>query len=249
MNVSVQGRKSQSPHAADEVQAATERDTGGLPAEPVGVWDLSAACALGISERREVMVGFFAEEPGSLAGVLGLGRALVDFFSWEISSGRLADGGGSPWWSAVNGYLVMDLAAAGRLTGRDMPIPRSLESAVDKLLEDGSWPAADAWVMYVQAAPAVAQRRLWMAHDASIGGAALKAASLLGEEGSEEQGFIELVLRFLEQTSASCQPTASGLLGSLVRRWYPGSYPITASQLARIRADALRLARSSEGRW
>jgi hypothetical protein len=142
---------------------------------------------------------------------------VADFQEWELSSGRIVDGGGSRWWAVVNGILVADLAEAGR-----------------SLAGDGSTPAAPgarAWVDYAavagaEPATAVAQRALWAAHQASIGAGAVIAEPLLAEESRAERRFARLVLVVVEEAARRATDTSTDELSRLTGRLYPSGYPI-----------------------
>jgi hypothetical protein len=160
------------------------------------------------------MESHFERWPGTDSHPPGLGRALVDFQDWEISSGRLSDGGGSPWWSAVNGRLISDLedAAAG------VPGPWA-----DYASCDGSDPEA-------------AQAALWLAHQHSIDAGALAAAELLQSEPEVEREFAGIALAIVDMAAGLGHRTSSGALGHQTRELYPRAYPCTEADLARIRA-------------
>ncbi len=115
------------------------------------------------SQRRDLLAGFFngaaAETPG-----LGLGTAIADFLHWEISSGRIRDGGGSPWWSAINGLLLLDMTAAARREPPEAASPAAIES-----------PGVVGWAELldgVATGSTRSQSLLWSAHQGSIGWAA-----------------------------------------------------------------------------
>lgn len=164
---------------------------------------------------------FFSRWPGTDVGRPGLGRALLDFQAWEIDSGRLADDDGSPWWSAVNGWLVLDLDAARR----GVPGP---------------------WFDYTLAEPADQQDALWVAHQQSIEAGVRAAAPLLRAEPPEERSFTRLALAVVEAAAALGYPTSGDGLGRQTRATYPSAYPSTAAALAQARAAVEVMGLSTE---
>jgi hypothetical protein len=175
---------------------------------------LDRASRYPVERRREVLASFFARWPGTDAHALGLGRALWEFQEWEIDSGRLHDHHGSPWWSAVNGWLVGDL-------------------------EDAASGAPGPWADYVaglDGTPEEVQAGLWRAHQHSITCGAESAAGLLGSETAEEQEFALTALAVVDMASAVQLRTSSGALGRQTREHYPRRYPCTADDLTRVRS-------------
>lgn len=183
--------------------------------------DLELACSLSTAERMRTFERFFEAHPrgsgpGGAHPTPGYGRALIDFLAWEIDSGRVVDGGGSAWWKAVNGLLVLDL--------RDALVPSDGTQAATR-------PTVAAWAAYGQAHPGEEQRSLWVAHGLSIERGAVEAAGLLVDEEPAEQSFIRLVLRVLHRSTEASEPTDTSQLGVSVRRHYPGRYPISPAEL------------------
>ncbi len=176
---------------------------------------LETALRMPAVERVALFDRFFHAHPGTGRTGVGLGRAMVDFLAWEVDSGRVADTGGSAWWAAVNGLLVLDVAAAGA----------------------GPPTAGAAWRRYADAPPPEQQAALWRAHQESMARAVSLAAPLLEEECAAERAFVTLVLRVLDGATGRCAPTDSPQLGSSVRRSYPAGYPIGDSQLAALMAS------------
>jgi hypothetical protein len=158
------------------------------------------------------MEAFFTCWPGDDRHRLGLGRALDDFQSWQIRSGRLVDSAGSPWWSTVNGFLVGDLVDAR--TGAEGP-----------------------WQDYASSAPTERQSRLWLAHQHSINRGVDAAEGLLAGETETERAFIELALGVVEMAAATGSHTSSGSLGRRTGELYPGGYPCRESDLERLRRE------------
>lgn len=185
------------------------------PSEPGRAADpLRRALEHPVARRRAVLESFFSRWPGTDAHPLGLGRALAEFQEWEIDSGRLGDGGGSPWWSAVNGRLVSDI-------------------------EDAVQGAAGPWADYVaglDGEPDEVQALLWKAHQHSIDGGAAAAEELLASEPAVEQEFARFALVVVDMAAAMGQRTSGGGLGRQAREHYPTAYPCTEGDLRRIRS-------------
>ncbi len=171
---------------------------------------------LSVPERREIMGSFFGRRPGRHGPAPGLGRALIDFQEWEISSGRIADGGGSAWWATVNGVLLLDLSEA-ELTGRGP------------------------WEVYGRAGPEEAQTGLWEAHQWSIERGVAAAEPLLAEEPELERGFIALALEMVEGSAAVGYPTDTDDLGRQAASLYPDRYPCSAAELELVEAALAEL--------
>ena len=186
---------------------------------PAGAGRLEAAIALSVEERRRAFGRFFSAHPGPGRTGLGLGTALADFLEWEVASGRVADGAGSPWWKAVNGLMVLDVADAA--AGADGP----------------STGAVRAWATY---AAAVAggddgdQVALWHAHQASMAEATAVARPLLEDEPAEEVAFVAIVLDVLDRATARTTATDDHRLGDQARASYPSAYPATAEALVAL---------------
>ena len=161
---------------------------------------------------------FFDAHPGGARPVPGCGRGLIDFLAWEVDSGRVVDGGGSPWWRAVNGLLVLDLVGAMGWPGEP----------------SRAQPTVLVWKRYMSSPPGEKQRRLWQAHEQSIAKAVTEADAMLGEEEPAEQSFIRLVLRVFGRATRTCEPTDTSLLGEAVQRQYPGRYPISRDELEEL---------------
>lgn len=179
---------------------------GSEPLEPV------RAARHTIAHRREVLTAFFSRYPGNGRHRLGFGRALGDFQEWEIRSGRLGDGSGSPWWSTVNGILVNDLAAA-----------------------NGG--AAGPWQDYSASPPEERQARLWLAHQYSINRGVAAAEDLLIRESNLERAFIEVALGVVEMAAAVDLDTSSGSLGRRTTELYPRCYPCDEAELEHLKRE------------
>lgn len=172
---------------------------------------LAEAIALTPSKRRRAVETFFAANRGGRQGTFGLGRALLDFQAWQVVSGRITDDGGSPWWRAVNGMMVLDIATAGRG-------------------EPATSPAVVAWRAYMAAA-AGAQAALWEAHQQSLHRALRLTAGLLAEEAPEEQAFAAIVIDVVDRTALAASATDTPALAELTARYYPQAYPAAAAML------------------
>ncbi len=188
---------------------------------------LDGALRPSVTQRVGTFDRFFHSYPGHGRGALGLGTALADFLAWEVDSGRVADRGGSRWWMAVNGLLVLHVALAGlgpRRVGDLGPV------------EARSMSAVSAWRWYVAAPPAAQQAALWRAHAASIALAVDAAAPLLAEEPPSEQELAAVVLRVLDGATRRLAPTDTPALGDAVRRDYPATYPVRTAELIALTA-------------
>jgi len=187
---------------------------------------LKRAVSISPRQRREVMEAFFADHPGRGEGPHGLGRAILDFQAWQLSSGRVAGPGDSAWWRCVNGFMVLDVAAAMEHSG-----PAS--------------PAVQAWRDFA-ADSAAPQSALWEAHQRSLHRALRACAALLEAECSAEQEFAAIVIDVVDRTALADSPTDSPGLARLTERFYPREYPVAPAALPALRllqestADRLR---------
>ncbi len=185
---------------------------------PAGAGRLEAAIALSVEERRRAFGRFFSAHPGPGRTGLGLGTALADFLEWEVASGRVADGAGSPWWKAVNGLMVLDVADAAAADG----------------LSSG---AVRVWATYaggVVGGDDGDQAALWHAHQASMAEATAIARPLLEDEPAEEVAFVAIVLDVLDRATARTTATDDHRLGDQARASYPSAYPATAEALVAL---------------
>jgi hypothetical protein len=172
---------------------------------------LAEAIALTPAARMATVEAFFAASPRSPEGPFGLGRAILDFQAWEIASGRItAAGSRSEWWRAVNGMMVLDIAAATR---GECP---------------GS-PAVRAWRAYPSSEHP--QRALWEAHQRSLHAAIQASGVLLAAEPEAEQLFAAIVIDVVDRTALSGAATDNDALAHLTERYYPRVYPIGPAAL------------------
>lgn len=181
------------------------------------------AVGLGVTARLRIIRAFFIRFPGP-GTPPGLGRALIDFVEWLAASGRLDDVAGSPWWKALNGCLILDLADA---------------------MDDVDDPA-NTWCRYVRRQPSAdaqeLQDRLWHAHQVSLHRAIPACWDLFTAETEHERAFIEAAMEIVDLAALHSQPTDTDLLAESTRRLYPDHYPLTApfgDELARVRHAAL----------
>jgi hypothetical protein len=166
---------------------------------------LAEAIALTPAARMETVEAFFAANPHSPEGPFGPGRAILDFQAWEVASGRITpNGGGSDWWRAVNGMMVLDIAAAA--TGQ---ISIS--------------PSVRAWLAYP--ASGEPQRALWEAHQRSLHAGVRACPKLLAAETVAEQQFAAIVIDVVDRTALSGAATDNDGLAQLTERYYPPVYP------------------------
>lgn len=185
---------------------------------------LERAASLPCAERLPIVDEFFAAHPGRSDGPPGLGRAVLDFVMWLIESGRLADEGGSSWWRALNGSLVLDLAG-------DTP----------------GTPGVDAWCRYSCSASTPDGPRedlqvlLWTAHQVSLHTVLPHCDHLLAEEPEHEAAFIRVAMRVVDLSAAHNQRTDTPTLGDTTRRVYPDHYPLAAPFNGELHALAVKL--------
>ncbi len=211
VNVSRQSRHSPSPPVGPKVPIE------GLKSHRYRevMSDLDHAVSLPVAERRAVVQDFFFAHPGDGREGIGFGRAVADFLDWEVASERVVDGdGGSCWWKAVNGFLVLDLTAA---------------------IGGGMTREARAWRDYATGPAADQQGRLWHAHGLSIERAVGVSRELAANEPAPEREFIGIVLAALDHAGLVSRSTDDATLATAVERHYPMTYPIAAEELERLR--------------
>ncbi len=187
----------------------------GLMASAAGA-RLAEAVAVTPAARMEAVESFFAAHPRSSEGPFGLGRAILDFQAWEVASGRIsASGGGSDWWRAVNGMMVLDIAAASHGAARPSPAIR-------------------AWLDYATASEP--QGALWEAHQRSLHAGIRACARLLGAEPPAERQFAAIVIDVVDRTALSGAATDNDGLARMTERFYPRQYPIDPGELPALEA-------------
>lgn len=212
---------------------APQRPPGRGPRGP-GV--IAEALHLRVGERVATFERFFGSSPGHGRRGLGLGTALADFLAWEVDSGRVADRGGSRWWKAVNGVLVLDVAAAaGGPQARAPAGPAAMHPAPQP-----AWRAGAAWRAYAAAPPPGQQAALWRAHAASLARAVDLAQPLLAEEVPAERELVAVVLRILDAATRRQTPTDGPGLGAAVRAHYPATYPARPDDVVALVRTRLR---------
>ncbi len=172
------------------------------------------AIAIPVEERNRIVEMFFTEYGGGGGGRFGLGRAVLDFQTWEIASGRVADSGGSVWWKGMNGLMVLDLAEAGASGAA------RLRSVVG-------------WENYSSGATAT-QAGFWDAHQRSLHAAVRLLSAELEEEPAAEREFADIVVDVVDRTALVGSPTDTADLAGLTERYYPDYYPIDREALPRL---------------
>lgn len=192
------------------------------------------------SQRRDLLAGFFNGAAADETPGLGLGTAIADFLHWEISSGRIRDGGGSPWWSAINGLLLLDMTAAARREPPEAASPAAIGS-----------PGVVGWAELldgVATGSTRSQSLLWSAHQGSIGWAAEICSGLLAEEPEPERDFARVALAVVDRAARMDVATDGPLLGEMTRSYFPRRYPIDGASLAELCAGLAELGSSATPR-
>lgn len=211
------------------------------PATTGGDHELARAQQLTVARRRAVISAFLG--PGPTAdvspGALGHGRALADFFEWEVSSGRVADEGGSPWWRATNGLLVEDLETAWH-NARSLAADNR-EAREVALSGGGGGDPAGEWTCFLFGGSSPTEV-FWRAHRCSLDRATELATPLLDHETDAERSFITVVMAMVDLAAEELTPTDTPHLAQLTARHYPMEYPITEAEVAalirRMRAES-----------
>lgn len=176
---------------------------------------LAEAMALSPADRIREVEAFFAAFPRAGSGTHGLGQAILDFQRWEIASGRIQDAGGSPWWRAVNGMMVLDITAA-------------------QCRDAATTPAIRAWQDYTTSPDP--QAALWEAHQRSLHAGVRACAALLAAEPEAEQRFAAIVIDVVDRTALAGTATDNDGLARMTQRFYPAVYPVDASSLVALEA-------------
>ncbi len=141
-------------------------------------------------------------------------HGLYQFQRWLTQSGRVGDDGGSAWWSAVNGLLLLDMAeSAAQRTG-----------AAGRQSEP-----VRAWTTYWRNHDKGHRTRLcWEAHQSSLGAGVGMAEELLASEPLSERDFITIALSSVEFAALGNLPTGRGgskVVNGFCRVFYPATYP------------------------
>jgi len=179
-------------------QPRTDR-LGPSPKRPLPVATparLADARAVLPTKRFKILKSFFSQYGGEKDG-LGYGEALNTFMEWEQRSGRLRRRGGDPWWMAVNGSMMLDMAEAQRLLKRNQRA-RSAN------------PAVQAWIAFATSKKD-RQKKLWHAHQVSLH-AGIRAADRDGLYDAlppNEQRFVEQVVENVDLTALSNMSSGS----------------------------------------
>ncbi len=188
--------------------------------------------ALTPNERLETFYKFFEMFPIYNEGQYGYGLALIQFLQWEISSGRITHElkGGSPWFRAVNGFMVFDLQKTLNLSNSNFELSDS-NNAFEEDKSALDQPPFLIWQAYTRSDLNSGQQMLWKAHQASIHFALKRCNPLIQKETKPEQEFINTVVELLEINTRAKTPTYSNLLGTQVKKYYPINYPISIKEL------------------
>ncbi len=114
--------------------------------------------------------------------------AELDFENWIYESGRLA----SPWWNAVNGYLLMSRFAALAIVEQGLD-PTTLDLA----------PGVAEWIDFIHNPT---EQNFWRAHNAALreGVRRADAAGFREMETTSEQEVIQTVLNNVYRIGDSC---------------------------------------------
>lgn len=185
--------------------------------------ELERAISLSPGDRMGIAGRFFERHPGLVGRGPGLGRAILDFQAWEIASGRISPEGGSDWWRAVNGFMVLDIGAAAD--------GNAIETA-----------AVKAWRAYREASGEGVQQLLWEAHQRSLHAGLRASRELLEREGTAEREFAGIVIDVVDRTALANATTDSDDLRNLTDRYYPAAYPTLDGQLAPLQRLRVRSA-------
>jgi hypothetical protein len=195
-------------------------------------------CARSLSPaRRLALLASFGRGRGIRANASGRTypelHGLHRYQRWLTQSGRVADDGGSAWWSEVNGLLLLDMAESATLSpgatgGRSEPVR--------------------AWTNYwTNRAKEHRTRLCWEAHQSSLEAGVRAAEGLLALEPPSERDFITIALSSVEIASLANLPTGRGgsnVVGGFCRVFYPAGYP--AEDGSGTRAQSL-LSRATGG--
>ncbi len=188
--------------------------------------------AITVKQRRDSIADFFGRINVGISLSLNYGEAILDFYEWEVDSGRISDDSGSNWWKVVNGFLTRDLNSGLSLYDGSLTTSQ---------VNSGHKSSSRLWVEFLkvfkdeEAHESKVQSLLWKAHQASIAQGVKFAAEYLNDECVSEVEFTYLVLGVLETVSTLNYPTNSSKLKKAVRGSYPANYPISEEQLCAVR--------------
>jgi hypothetical protein len=206
--------------------------------------DRIAAINLSADDRRDIVAAFFSAYPGrptdpwytrlangiapgdSAWEATGFGLGIWQFTDWQIDSERLPTPRSEyDWWRAVNGAIVLDLAAAQRSLDRRA-------GAND--------PAVAAWIDYAELSrdpradePAV-QAAWWRAHHVSLHSAIDDAWDLFAEMPELERRLAAQVIENADVAARLELRSGDGSLGVFVDLLYPDDLDITVEQVERL---------------
>lgn len=182
---------------------------------------LAAAVALTPAQRTRAVEAFFHTHPGAGSGRYGLGRAVLDLLSWEVSSGRIDVLSGSAWWQGVNGLLVLDLAAVVEGSRSDAP-------------------AVSAWREFAEGGGH--QGALWEAHQQSLHRGVTACQELFEDESKAERTLAAIIIEVVDRTAVSNGSTDSDQFARMTDRFYPKEYPADPVEIAVLQRMQIRTA-------
>jgi len=183
------------------------------------------AIALSVEDRQAAMRSFVGrnEAVSAYENATPHVSGLMAFTQWEVDSGRLSNTGGSAWWRAVNGGMMLDIRAAGKLIRSNGLSARSSD------------PNIQAWIDYQVSArsggQATTQRALWRAHQLSLHRGVDCFDDLLAREEGSEQEFIKHVVENVDITALLNFPSDEwgamtiGAVGKSLPLVWPSFYP------------------------
>jgi RHS repeat-associated protein len=185
------------------------------------------ALHLGIQERFRIAERFFGQY-GSERGA-----PILDFMSWEESSGRLnPNAPDTAWWRTTNGAMMLDMSDADRLL-------QSGQTHSDR-------PGVQRWIDYAQAVrkgegDADVDNALWEAHQVSLHEGIRMAQSSFQELQATRPGearFAETVVKDVDAAAIANISTTSPINRWLLNRVTSQVYP---KGMVRTVADADRI--------
>ncbi len=195
--------------------------------------NLLASDQVPVTGRLQKATDFFRCFPARHRVGLGMGQVFIDFMEWEISSGRLSDSMGSPWWMAVNWMMIVDLSN----TMRQSPEAEKFRYTIGQDNIRNS-----PWDIYLQSDVANEKELFWRAHQNSLSRAVELASPLLESEVVSEQRFIQLSLEIVDFVASSKDLGDAATLKQSLDKFYPSSYPITLDDLESLECSLILLA-------